>query len=73
MAKLQPETTEIINQLKQKALEIVDAATALELKIFELFGESEQTLSYMDDLIKGLSIYKLFLHLMSMILFFFSH
>jgi hypothetical protein len=50
MAKLQPVTTEIINQLKHKALEIVDAATALELKIFEQFGESKQTLSYMDEM-----------------------
>ena len=50
MAKLRSDTTEVINRLKQESLEIVDEATALELKIFERFGESEQTLSYMDEM-----------------------
>jgi Rad3-related DNA helicase len=50
MAKLDSETTEIINRLKQESLNIVDEASALELKIFEQFGESEQTLSYMDEM-----------------------
>ncbi len=50
MAKLLSETIKVINQLKQESLEIVDEATALELKIFEQFGESEQTLSYIDEM-----------------------
>lgn len=50
MAKLWSETTEVINRLKQESLEIVDKSTALELKLFEQFGESEQTLSYMDEM-----------------------
>ena len=50
MAKLRSDTTEVINRLKQESLEIVDEATALELKIFERFGESEQTFSYMDEM-----------------------
>jgi hypothetical protein len=50
MAKLRSDTTEVINRLKQESLEIVDEATALEFKIFERFGESEQTLSYMDEM-----------------------
>jgi transposase len=50
MAKLLSEITEVINRLKQASLEVVDEATALELKIFEQFGESEQTLSYMDEM-----------------------
>lgn len=50
MAKLDSETTEIINRLKQESLNIVDEASALEFKIFDRFGESEQTLLYMDEM-----------------------
>jgi hypothetical protein len=50
MAKLGPETTEIINRLRQEAFDIVDEATALEFKIFDRFGETEQVLSYMDEI-----------------------
>jgi hypothetical protein len=50
MAKLDSETTEIVNRLKQESLDIVDDASALEFKIFERFGESEQTLLYMDEM-----------------------
>ncbi|MBW4621267.1 MAG: hypothetical protein KME17_18145 [Cyanosarcina radialis HA8281-LM2] len=50
MAKLPSETTEIINNLKQQSLDIVDDATAIELTIFELLGETQQTLSYMDEM-----------------------
>jgi hypothetical protein len=49
MAKLSAETTEIINSLKQESLDTIDAATALEITIFQLFGETEQTLSYMEE------------------------
>jgi hypothetical protein len=45
MAKLGPETSEIINRLRQKAFDIVDEATALEFKIFDRFGETELVLS----------------------------
>lgn len=50
MAKLSEETTETINRLKQQSLDIVDEATAAELTIFELFGETETTLSYMNEM-----------------------
>ncbi|PSB01708.1 hypothetical protein [Merismopedia glauca] len=50
MAKLPPENTEIINNLKQQSLDLVDEATATELTIFELLGETQQTLSYMDEM-----------------------
>jgi hypothetical protein len=50
MANLPPETTEIINNLKQQSLDIVDEALGVELTIFELLGETQQTLSYMDEM-----------------------
>ena len=50
MAKLGPETSEIINRLRQEAFYIVDEATALEFKIFDRFGETELLLSYMDEM-----------------------
>jgi predicted nucleic acid-binding Zn-ribbon protein len=50
MAKLDAETTEVINWLKQESLNLVDEASALEFKIFERFGETEQTLTYMDEM-----------------------
>lgn len=50
MAKISTETTETINRLKQQSLDILNEATALELTIFELFGESKQTLSYMNEM-----------------------
>ena len=50
MAKLPEETTKTINNLKQQSLEIVNEATAVELTIFERFGETQTTLSYMDEM-----------------------
>jgi hypothetical protein len=50
IAKLGPETTEIINRLRQEAFDIVDEATALEFGIFDRFGETELVLSYMDEM-----------------------
>lgn len=50
MAKLPAETTATINSLKQESLDIVEEATALEMRIFELFGETEETLSYLDEM-----------------------
>ncbi len=50
MAKLGPETSELINRLRQEAFDIVDDVTALEFKIFDRFGETELVLSYMDEM-----------------------
>jgi hypothetical protein len=50
MAKLGAKTTEMINRLKQESIDIVDEATAIEFKIFDRFGETEQVLSYMDEM-----------------------
>lgn len=50
MAKLPEATTETVNRLKQQSLNSVDEATALELTIFELFGETPQTIDYMDEM-----------------------
>ena len=50
MAKLPPETTETVNRLKQQSLDIVDEATAAELALFELCGETDQTMPFLDDL-----------------------
>ncbi len=50
MAKLSPDITDLINRLKQQALNLVDAALAAELRIFEQFGETQQTLSYLDEM-----------------------
>ncbi|MCL1473799.1 hypothetical protein [Argonema antarcticum] len=54
MAKLPGETTSIINSLKQQSLDIVEEAKALETKIFDLFGETEGTISYLDEM-KGVA------------------
>jgi len=40
MADLPSQTTQTINQLKQQALDIVNEALALELTIFQVFGET---------------------------------
>jgi hypothetical protein len=50
MAKLPAATTETVNRLKQQSLNSVDEATAVELTIFELFGETPQTIAYMDEM-----------------------
>jgi hypothetical protein len=50
MAKLGAKTTEMIDRLKQESIDIVDEATAIEFKIFDRFGETEQVLSYMDEM-----------------------
>ena len=50
MASLPSETTEIINQLKQQSLEIINQASALELTIFELFGETDATITALDEM-----------------------
>ena len=50
MAKLPIEITVLVNQLKQQALDIVDESLAVELKIFEQFGETEQTIAALDEM-----------------------
>jgi hypothetical protein len=50
MSILPPETTETINRLKQQALRIVHEATAAELLMFERFGETEVTITFLEDL-----------------------
>ena len=50
MAKLSTETTETLWHLKRQLLDIVDEATAVEFVIFERFGETDRTISYLDEL-----------------------
>jgi len=50
MAKFPHELAEIIWNLKRQLLEIVDAATAAELTPFELFGETSDTMPFLDEL-----------------------
>ena len=50
MAKLPKETTVTINSLKQQSLEIVERATAAEFTLFQFFGETEQTITFLSDL-----------------------
>ncbi len=50
MAKLPSETREIINQLKHESLEIINEATTVEFTIFRQFGETEETLPYLDEM-----------------------
>lgn len=50
MAKFPNELAEDIWNLKRQLLEIVDAATAAELALFELFGETSDTIPFLDEL-----------------------
>jgi hypothetical protein len=50
MAKLPAKTTEIVFHLKQQLLIIVDTATATELTLFNSFGETDLTISYLEEL-----------------------
>jgi hypothetical protein len=50
MAKIPREVTATINNLKQQALDIVEEASALESTLFEAFGETEATISYLDEM-----------------------
>jgi len=49
MAKFQNELAEIIGNLKRPLLDIIDAATTAELTLFELFGETSDTLPFLDE------------------------
>jgi hypothetical protein len=50
MAKLPTETTATINRLKQHALDIVDEATAVEMTIFDLLGETQNTIGCLNSM-----------------------
>ncbi|PSF33094.1 hypothetical protein C7H19_20590 [Aphanothece hegewaldii CCALA 016] len=50
MAKLPDEATEQIWHLKKQLLDIIDQAKVTEFVLFERFGETERTLTYLDDL-----------------------
>lgn len=50
MAKFPAEAAETIWSLKRQLLDIVDEATAVEFFLFERFGETDRTISYLDDL-----------------------
>lgn len=50
MAKLPEEITETIWLLKRQSLDIVEEAMATEFILFDSFGETEETLSYLDEI-----------------------
>jgi hypothetical protein len=50
MAKLPEQTTETINHLKQQSLDIVDEALETDFTLFEVFGETDRTISFFEDL-----------------------
>jgi hypothetical protein len=50
MAKLSPETAQTIWDLQPQLLGIIDVARTLELSLFEVFGETEDTLPFLDEL-----------------------
>jgi hypothetical protein len=50
MAKLSSETVIVINQLKQQSLEILDEAKAAEFRLLNLWGETERTSLFFEEL-----------------------
>lgn len=50
MAKLSPETLTNIFQLQQRLIELIDEASATEMRLFEQFGETEATLIELEEL-----------------------
>jgi len=52
MAKLPSETTEIIWSLKRQLLDTIDEATAAEAILFDLLGETDDTIPFLDELKK---------------------
>lgn len=50
MAKLPLEVTKTLWNLKQQLLEIVEQVMATEYDIFKSFGETNETLSYLDEM-----------------------
>jgi hypothetical protein len=50
MAKLSLETAQTIWDLQHQLLEIIDTAITLELSLFEAFGETQDTMPFLDEL-----------------------
>ena len=50
MAKLSPETAKTIWDLQHQLLEIIHMARTLEMSLFEAFGETEDTIPFLDEL-----------------------
>lgn len=50
MAKLPTETSVTLWNLKRQLLDLVDEGTAAEFTLFEQFGETDRTISYLDEL-----------------------
>ena len=50
MAKLSPETADIIWNLQRQLLEIIDSSRTLELSLFDAFGETADTIPVLDEL-----------------------
>lgn len=55
MAKLSPEINKTLFLIKQTLLEIIDEATAVEFILFEKRGETNETISFLDEM-KNVSI-----------------
>ena len=55
MAKLSPEINNTLSSIKQTLLEIIDEATATEYILFETRGETNETISLLDEM-KNVSI-----------------
>ena len=50
MAKLPKEMVETIWDLKQQTLSIVEESSATEFVLFDVFSETDQTISYMNEM-----------------------
>jgi hypothetical protein len=50
MAKLPNDISETIWRLKRKLADVIDNARSAEFYIFDTFGETERTITYLDDL-----------------------
>lgn len=50
MAKFPTELAEVIWNLKRQLLDIIDISTAAELTLFESFGETTETILFLDEL-----------------------
>jgi hypothetical protein len=50
MGKLNPETAQTIWDFQKQLLEIIHTARTLELSLFESFGETDQSIIYLDEL-----------------------
>lgn len=55
MAKLSREINKTLSSIKQTLLEIIDEAMAVEFILFEIRGETDETISFLDEM-KNVSI-----------------